>query len=260
MIIAGDLVNLLAIKHSKDVFVSECKGGPTWFAEHRRLDAWAMKRSWANAAMYGYEIKISRGDWLHDDKWRTYLKYCNLFYFVVPSKKIITPDEVPPEVGLLVASTNNTRLYTIKKAQHRAIEPPADLLIYLLMTRTKVTREYECEGKDAAEKWAAWLTERHEWHDIGINVSIQLHKLLGEAQSAVRLAEEKTAGYELFKQRLAELGHDPKTPVDKWIIRRIIDDLVSTGMPKGLTSNRIETLSGELRALASQLRQLERGT
>ena len=45
---AAKIRQLLADKHSKDVFVPECKGGSTWFSDHDRLDAWAMARSWKN--------------------------------------------------------------------------------------------------------------------------------------------------------------------------------------------------------------------
>ena len=65
---ARDIVDLLSTKHSKDLFIPECKDGPTWGASHLRLDAWALTRSWASPCSYGYEIKVSRSDWMQDDK------------------------------------------------------------------------------------------------------------------------------------------------------------------------------------------------
>lgn len=66
------VVELLRAKHSGDVFVEECKNGPTHSAGRGgmvRMDAWAMPRSWAHPAVSGYEVKISRSDFLGDDKW-----------------------------------------------------------------------------------------------------------------------------------------------------------------------------------------------
>lgn len=68
--------------------------------------------------MKGFEFKVSRSDFLADlktrpkkfhwgqdagggeAKWRAYIKYCNLFYFVCP-EGIILPNEVPPPAGLI---------------------------------------------------------------------------------------------------------------------------------------------------------------
>lgn len=48
----------------------------------------------------GFEIKVSRSDFLKDDKWQTYLRYFNRFFFVTPPG-LIKPDELPPEIYLL---------------------------------------------------------------------------------------------------------------------------------------------------------------
>lgn len=48
----------------------------------------------------GFEVKISRADFLGDDKWQTYLHYFNFFYFVT-TPGLINPKELPPEVYLL---------------------------------------------------------------------------------------------------------------------------------------------------------------
>ena len=84
-ITANKIQSLLAVKHSKDIFVPECKDGPTHTADHLRMDAWVMKRSWVRPLSIGYEIKISRQDFLNDQKWHSYLNYCNEFYFVCPA-------------------------------------------------------------------------------------------------------------------------------------------------------------------------------
>ncbi|GAG12604.1 unnamed protein product, partial [marine sediment metagenome] len=37
---AREIVELLAAKHWKDIFIPECKDGPSWGGRPLRLDAW----------------------------------------------------------------------------------------------------------------------------------------------------------------------------------------------------------------------------
>ncbi|KKK53969.1 hypothetical protein LCGC14_3089430, partial [marine sediment metagenome] len=117
---AGEVVRLLTKKHSADLFVSECKTGATYTGTGMRMDAWAMKRTYSPPTTIGYEIKVSRSDFIADDKWPEYLTGCHQFYFVTPSD-IIKPNEVPDQAGLLCVAKTGTRLFTKKKAPWRDI-------------------------------------------------------------------------------------------------------------------------------------------
>lgn len=68
------------------------------YGEGRRLDVFYFNR-WNRETM-GYEIKVSRGDFLQDKKWESYLKFCTRFYFVAP-KGIIKTEELPEGIGLI---------------------------------------------------------------------------------------------------------------------------------------------------------------
>lgn len=173
---SATIVSLLSARHSKDVFISECKDGPTWFRSHSRIDAWAMARSWTRPKFTAHEIKVSRGDFLRDDKWTAYLSVCNELYFVCPPG-LIAVGECPAECGLLWASKNGARLYTKKKAPYRNIEPPVDMLIYALM-RAKDFNPSTLEPRDQAEQWREWLCTKDEKKQIGWNVSHKLRKLV----------------------------------------------------------------------------------
>ena len=50
----------------------------------------------------GYEIKMSRSDFLHDEKWTSYLPNFHYFWFAIPEPGIVLPEELPDDVGLLV--------------------------------------------------------------------------------------------------------------------------------------------------------------
>ena len=154
---ADAIVSLLSVRHSEDVFVSECKDGPSQGSGHLRMDAWAMRKSWNNPTTYGYEVKISRSDFVGDDKWNLYLPLCSDFYFVCPSG-LIQPGELGPEAGLIYVSATGTKLFLKKKAQRRDVKIPEDLFRYVLMCRAKITREYD--RPVARDQWKDWLKEK----------------------------------------------------------------------------------------------------
>ena len=196
-ITAKDIVDLLAIKHGRDVFVPECKTGPS-VGGVPRLDAWAMNRSWAQHAATVYEIKVHRSDFLADKKWPNYLDYGHYFYWVCPPK-VIAPREVPEGTGLLWTSVNAKRLYTKVKAPRRELEVPNELFVYVMMWRARITREYQAE--DAADYWKQWLATKRENRELGHRVSRSMAKLVRE-----RIDEVDTKNQWLAKQneRLAE--------------------------------------------------------
>jgi hypothetical protein len=164
----SNILGLLATRHSKDVFVPECKVGPSAYCGSPRLDAWAMACSWTSPRTWGYEIKLTRSDFFGDEKWQNYLPYCNQLFFVVPWG-LVRPEEVPGGCGLLWASSNLTRLYSKRKAEHREIEEPVELLKSVLM-RLDATRD-----EDSAAYWARELANKKS-RTIGQKVAKQIAK------------------------------------------------------------------------------------
>ena len=141
-ITAADITRLLAVKHRDDLFIPQCKTGASWGGPTFILDAWVMPRSWVKP-FTGYEIKISRSDFKRDEKWRYYLEYCHLFYFVTPYG-LIEPREVPPEAGLCYVTKNGQKIRTVKKAPFRWWHPiPTTIFQYVLMWRAKIVDEAE---------------------------------------------------------------------------------------------------------------------
>ncbi len=166
---SNDILKLLTAKHSKAICVSECKIGPTWGATRSsRMDLWVMEKSWANPRVIAYEIKVSRQDFLNDNKWQAYLDYCNELYFVCPPG-IINKEELPDGVGLLHTSVNCKKLYTKQKSPYRDVEIPESIFRYILYTRTAITGEYVNRTKK--EYWENWLKEKEINSDFGRRVS-----------------------------------------------------------------------------------------
>lgn len=212
---AGEIVALLQEKHRKDVCFAEVKDGPTWFGGHLRLDFWTMKPSWSSPCITVYEVKVSRSDFVKDDKWQGYLPLCNRFSFVAPAGTI-DPDEVGPEAGLLLVSKTGTRLYTKKKAPYRPVDPAAtdSLFRYLLMSRTRPSAHFDQrdEPQDRAQRiawWKDWLMDRQAAHDIGYRVSRAVTQHVNAVNMRCLRLESENKALGDARELLKELGVQP---------------------------------------------------
>lgn len=230
------VLDLLAKRHGQDLFVSQCKNGPTLSGPgHIRLDAWAMKRSWSLPTFIGYEIKVSRQDFMRDEKGPAYLPLCHQFYFVAP-KGVIQPAEVPEQAGLITVYPNTLR--AVKKAPRRTVdvEKINTLFMYILISRTEIvhtTKQYQ--GSNNVEYWTNWLEDKKENNHLGYRVRGKIRKLydaaLRERDKALHLVTE----YEGIKRRIQELGFDPDTHPASWSVYNKLANLVeSTGLRRDL--------------------------
>ncbi|HUT55112.1 MAG TPA: MmcB family DNA repair protein [bacterium] len=209
IVTAGTLKSLLAQRHWKDVFVPECKDGPTWIGSHLRLDAWAMKRSWAQPCTYGYEIKVSRSDFLRDDKWPEYLMYCNQFYLACPPG-LIAVEELPADVGLLYASRTGTRLYMKRKAPHRQVEIPEDFYRYILMHRTTIIPAGPAAPESPRAFWQRWFEGEATDREFGWMVSRKIQQTVEERIDKVEVRNRQLVDqmkeYEGIRAMLRQAG------------------------------------------------------
>jgi len=208
-ITSGDIERLLKAKHEEDVFVPQCKTGATFSGGRVHiLDAWVMKKSWAHPLTTGYEIKVSRGDFLHDEKWRAYLPFCNAFYFVCPTG-MIKPEELPADTGLMYVSKTGTKLFTKKKAPYRSenltLEP---IYKYVLMHRAKISRARDITNQ--IEDWSDWMAQRDADKQLGYNVSRKIRQLVATRVHAVeadnKRLEKQNEQLQQVKEVLDKLG------------------------------------------------------
>lgn len=250
---AQDIAKLLAQRHSEDIFVSECKDGPSMFGSHSRLDAWVMKKSWTKPLVIGYEIKVSRSDFMRDDKWRSYLDVCNEFYFVAPPK-IILPNELPPEAGLLVATTNGARLLKKNKAQYREVTIPEEVYRYILFSRSKIVPPGMANARSKKEEWKQWLEDKEDNYRFGRLVSEEINKYCRTLRHERDEALNKIEKYEAFKQAMKEMGIDPDD-VSTWEIRQQARQVLG-GLPSGF-KYRLHELAKDIQKLHQMVESME---
>lgn len=137
-----DIKRALAEKHYKDFFLTEVKSGPTQIAGPgglKILDALAIRKSWTSTCFTGYEVKVSRGDFLRDAKFYTYEELVNCLYIVCP-KGMIARTELPESVGLMYYDPEKKSITTKKKAIFRNIEYTPEMLLYIIYSRLESDR------------------------------------------------------------------------------------------------------------------------
>jgi hypothetical protein len=223
-ITAKTITGLLAGRHREDVFIPECKGGPTWGGEHDRMDAWAMKKSWSRPLVSAYEIKVSRSDFLADKKWPNYLAYCNAFWFVCP-KGVIERDEVPADAGLIYVATTGTRLFTAKAAPWRKVEIPDDLWRYILMSRACVVDEHQQKPFDRAEYFKGMIEDRMRRREIGRHVGAAASEHVNRIEAENTSLRRRIEMYAKFRRRLKEMGLNPDDQYTQWRVDSELDKL-----------------------------------
>ncbi len=244
-ITAKDIIKLLAIKHSADVFVPECKTGPTYGGSPQRFDAWAMPKSYSQFRAIGYEVKVSRSDFLGDDKWQGYLPYCHEFNFVAPPG-IIDVSELPEGIGLYVVAKTGTRLFRKRKAVRRDIELDPAILIYIMFSRAVVHDEYGV-APGQSDYWANWLEDKNQNQVLGHHVSRRLQELYRENVNDVKAENMRLKniikGLEYLKPIVDGLGIDPE---NNWL---------ETALRQRVTEAKGLDLSRDARRLIDQLQR-----
>jgi hypothetical protein len=198
-------------KPGKEIFLTEVKTGPTWNNTNlRRIDAIAIKRSWASPCITAYEIKVDRQDFLRDEKWPEYLQFCHKFYFACP-KGLIVPEELDPVVGLIWINPDNNALSIKKRAIFRNIEYPQSMFYHLVISH--MHRDRHPFFSDTREYLAEWIEDKQERRQFASKVKSKMWaKMCAAEQENQKLKKEilrmerAIQEYQEIKQILAEHG------------------------------------------------------
>ena len=171
------ILDLLAHKHADDIYTEEIQQGE-WPG---RLDAVAIKKSWARPCITGYEVKVSRNDFLNDEKWRYYLDSVNKLYFVCPPG-LIEKSELPSDVGLMYTTKTGTRVYRKQNAPWSDTNQDAEAQLYkAILMRSHISRRSSDKPTDSSrDYWEEWLRDKRNKHVLGLSVSRELRRRLEE--------------------------------------------------------------------------------
>lgn len=251
---------MLALRHSDDVFVPECKDGPTQTRNHLRLDAWVLVKTWSPITTIGYEIKVDRGDWRRDEKVHQYMPLCHLLYVVAP-KGIVPIEELPAGVGLMEPVGDAGRLQIKRKAARREIVLPAELMVYVLMCRTKITRDkhdyHTPDGRDwRVNQLREWIAGKEERRELSYAVSEKIRAAFQRQQIDLDEQRRRNDDLESVRTRIVELGFDPLQPMSAWKVQQRLHDF-NVMVDEG-TLRQMRTMADRLVSVADSLERLKR--
>jgi hypothetical protein len=152
--------------------VAPSTGGGTRYADAIAVNLWQSR----GHAVHGFEIKVSRSDWLRElkqpEKAEPVYRYCDYWWIVAP-KGIVKDGELPPTWGLLELRTSG--LVQTINAPRLDAQPITRAFFASLMRRghEQLDRLAELKQRDSIAKARAdidarvaeqvkWSTRRHE--------------------------------------------------------------------------------------------------
>lgn len=234
-------------------FFTECKTCSTYFPDPQGLlifDGLAITKSYTKPLIVGYEIKVSRSDFLSDNKWHLYLQYCNEFYFVVP-RGLIKKEELPDGVGLLYYDHDKQAISrAVKKAQYREIDEPVGLYKYIIFSRLDEDRIPFYE--DRAEYAKDYLEDKAIKHIIGGKLGTRMAMDLQDALERLQRLSHSEKYLNLWRQiePLLQEYHIHPEWNENWI-----DDVRSL-MNGSVDSTELKWLENQLTVALEQIKRL----
>lgn len=254
---AHEIKHALSIKHKRtdDFFLTEVKNGPTHTAtELYIMDALAIKKSWVNPLFTGYEIKVSRNDFLQDEKWPAYRNYCHRLDFVCPTG-IIHPNELPDDVGLIYYNPEKRTLNTRRKGQIRNIEMPYEMLYYILMSRVDSSAHPFFSDKE--EYFREWLERKLETRQLGYRIKSELVDRLAEKEEEIKGLNRRIKRIEKYEKTINQIEKIlKKHGMNTWYVEGYperIDEALSSSVPPHLVSE-IENIKDTSQRLYDSLK------
>jgi hypothetical protein len=244
---AEAVISAIRIKHGDCIVVEQCKSGPTWNSDFSQLDVWVMPKTWANFTTIGYEVKVSRSDFVNDKKWQKYLPMCHEMNFAAP-KGLISVDELPKEVGLLEL-VGTQRLITRRKAVKRDIVVHTDTLLYILMWRAQIDRKERSGVSDIQ----AYLDGKKELYYLGGRFHKKVRAEMAAVQEENRNLQNRISSYQEIERIIDQLGLS--RDIRSWDFKRKLESL-NLIFPKDLKW-RIDSLARELTNVSQELQGLE---
>lgn len=155
MTTSADIREALRIRYPKPEWaiffeVANATGG----GKVRYADAVAMNLFPSRGlALHGFEIKVSRSDWLNELKQPTksepVQKYCDFWWIVTP-KDIVKADELPPTWGLM--EYKGSKLFSVRPAPKLAAEPMTRAFAACMIRRAGELDEGQRQAALAHEK------------------------------------------------------------------------------------------------------------
>ena len=194
-----EILRLLRTKHKDDVWSEELPIAP---GNRLRLDGWAMAVSHSKPCVTGYEIKVTRQDFLGDRKMHLYLPACNQAYLVTP-KDLVSPEELPEGFGLMYVTAQGKALRTLRKAPYR--QEGLDLEAVYKQALFRLSHP-EKSKEDRVEEYRRYIRELEDRKNVGRTLSRMIRRDRDLIMRDVRDTEKRLERIRVYEEALGELG------------------------------------------------------
>lgn len=231
-----------------------------------RLDAvaleWSLQRLW----VHGYEIKVSRSDWLRDAKWERYRPYCDTLTLVCP-KGLVNRDEMPGDTGLLWYDPATGQLRHRRKPGYDA--PGTDTTII----KERILRALARHGADGDGTFPGrygryndakeYVEQRDAMRSIGARLGTSMAWRLQRLEALQeprhrRMVEAKAAMFDRLSELLRRHGYGPSPfwedgPEAQQAAWARLDGELSATVPAGALGRDLDDAIGLLRRARGRL-------
>ncbi len=222
-----------------DVFLTEVKNGQSYVPQGQLLilDALAIRKSWAKPCFTGYEVKVSRSDFMRDQKWPGYMQYCHEFYFACP-KGLIKLDELPKDVGLIYYNPEKDSISTKRKALYRPIEISQEMLMYIIMSKFDSDRHPFFSSQ--RELLEAWVKDKENMTELGHIVGTKMAQRLSDLERENKRLKAKNEWLTQESKLLNEirdvlLAHGIRLYRGEWA--KQLDKALKSSLPPNIAAN-----------------------
>jgi len=256
-ITAKDIEKVLAQKHQRDAFYRQVKNGPTHAPLPEGLlimDAVVISKSWSNLLITAYEIKISRSDFLSDNKLHLYKQYCHRLDVVCPAG-LIKQNEVDDDTGLIWINPKTKQGWVVKKkGRIRKLDRlPSEMFLYLIMNKADDDHALYSNSRMAAEEYLADKIDSHSLgRRLGKKIGHELQRLNDRVRNMQFEHEHDKRFVEAGEKFLREAGHG----VSYWEFNHLLQEIKgSSGFQTDKIEKKVNVIIAKAKEVLSEIRE-----
>lgn len=226
-----------------------------------RLDGVELEWSYSNMWVHGFEIKVSRSDWLRDAKYERYRKYCDTLTVVCP-KGLIGRDEIPGDIGLMWYDPDKNMLRYKRKPGYDTTDKDTSILKDRLLRSIVKSVWYDSSvsrygrydtAKDYLDQKA---TMKGVGRALGSKMARRLQALEEQCEPTRRQrTEAKAKAYDQLVRLLYDSGYQQ---IDPWSTPEHIDSALTELRVALKNTIPVELLDNALGQTINQLKVLRK--
>lgn len=208
-------------------------------------------------AISGFEIKLSRGDWLLElkrpHKAEAVAKYCDFWWLVVPDADIVNPEELPGPWGLMVVSKSGALRAKVKPKNIDCVPVDRPFLagIVRAMTNQNGRKNHLRTLLEKAEAGGFQSGRDHEKEFGKSSYDSKAHKELRDAVNEFG----KVSGVKIESWNAGQVGEIVKSILERsslWDLERVIRNLDSLSKTAAERAMQFKKAEGQLKDFSLQ--------